>query len=60
MDMSNAFSVGTEMTIQLLIFETIFCAEIHLFDLHPLCYPCITISHFHSVYRILFLNLFIL
>ena len=37
-----------------------FCAEIHLFDLHLLCYPCITISHFHCVYRTLFLNLFIL
>ena len=37
-----------------------FCAEIHLFDLHLLCYPCITISHFHCVYRTLFLDLFIL
>ena len=59
MDMSNAFSAGTEMTIQLLIFETIFVL-IHLFDLHLLCYPCITISHFHCVYRTLFLDLFIL
>ena len=36
MDMSNAFSVGTEMTIQLLIFETIFVLT-YIYLIYILC-----------------------
>ena len=55
MDMSNAFSVGTEMTIQLLIFETIFVLRyIYLLSLHnyitfSLCVQNFIFKFIHSL-----------